>query len=258
MPSKDTSNCTLETCAISDSIYTYTPSLAANVTFLTLFAVSGIAHILQGWYTKKTAWTISITLGSISEVLGYVGRVISHHDPFNENGFLIQICCLTIAPAFFTAGIYFCLGDIVARLPIPTSRIKPKGYAAIFVPCDFVSLILQGAGGGLASTESQSGNDPKAGTNVMVAGLAFQVASMTLFIALAGEYAWKSVQWRRQEGKGAPLPFSKTRLQIFAAFFSLAIVCIYTRCVYRVAELSEGWNGHLIQDETFFIVLEGA
>lgn len=257
MPDSHTVDCTLETCPISDSIYTYRPSLAANVAFLALFALSGIVHGVQGWITKKRAFTISVLLGSISEIIGYTGRIISHHDPFDQNGFLIQICCITLAPAFFTAGIYFCLGDIVARLPIPTSRIKPMGYAAIFIPCDLVSLILQGTGGGLASTESQGGADPKSGTNVMVAGLAFQVASLTLFILLAAEYSWKSIQWRRKDGLGSPLPFSRQRLQLFISFFSLAIICIYVRCVYRVVELSEGWNGHLIQDETYFITLEG-
>ena len=37
-----------------------------------------------------------------------------------------------------------------------------------------------------------------------------------------------------------------------------ATLCIFTRCVYRVAELSGGWEGNLIANEKYFIGLEGA
>lgn len=249
-----TYRCTLDTCNLEDSVYSYQPSLAANASFIAFFAITGIAHTIQGVITKKRAFWIAMALGCAAEVAGYAGRIISHFNPFDENGFLIQICCLTIAPAFFAAAIYFTLGDIVTAVSLRSSRIKPSGYAAIFIPCDIVSLILQGTGGGLASVNSQNGEDPATGTHIMVAGLSFQVASMTLFILLALEYMWRV---RRIEKDTARLPVSKTKLGLFVGFFSLAVVCIFIRCIYRVIELSEGWEGALIKNETIFIVLEG-
>lgn len=204
--------------------------------------------------TKKRAFGVAIALGCVAEVVGYAGRIMSHFDPFGQNGFLIQICCLTIAPAFFAAGIYFTLGDIVTAVSLRSSRVKPSAYAAIFIPCDVVSLILQGTGGGLASVSSQNDEDPAVGTHIMVAGLSFQVASMALFILLALEYVWRV---RRIERDTARLPVSKTKLQLFVGCFSFAVVCIFIRCIYRVIELSEGWDGPLIKNETIFIVLEG-
>lgn len=247
--------CTLSTCPIEESIFSYQPSLAANASFLALFALTGILHTIQGILTHKRAFWIAAVLGCIAEVIGYAGRIISHHDPFSQNGFLIQICCLTLAPAFFSAAIYFTLGDIVTAVSLRSSRVKPRGYAAIFIPCYIVSLILQGTGGGMASVSSQNGQDPTPGTNIMVAGLSFQVASMTLFILLASEYVWRV---RRIEGKEVSrLPVSKNKLWLFVAFFSLAVTGIFIRCIYRVIELSEGWEGDLIQNERIFIVLEG-
>jgi RTA1 like protein len=246
--------CTLDTCPLSDSIYSYRPSLPANACFLTFFALTGALHIVQGIVTKKRAFWIAVALGCVAEVVGYVGRIMSHSDPFGQNGFLIQICCLTIAPAFFAAGIYFTLGDIVTAVSLRSSRIKPRGYAAIFIPCDVISLILQGTGGGMASVTSQNGEDPVVGTNIMVAGLSFQVASMALFILLALEYVWRV---RRFEKDTVHLPVSRTKLGLFVGFFSLAVICIFIRCIYRVIELSEGWDGSLIKNETIFIVLEG-
>ncbi len=249
-----TYQCTLDTCRLEDSIYNYQPSLAANASFLAFFAITGVLHIVQGIITKKRAFWIAVALGCAAEVVGYAGRIISHSNPFDQNGFLIQICCLTIAPAFFAAGIYFTLGDIVKVISVRSSRIKPSGYAAIFIPCDVVSLILQGTGGGLASVRSQNNEDPAIGTHIMVAGLSFQVASMAFFIVLALEYAWRV---RRTEKDRPRFPVSKTKLQLFIVFFSLAVICVFIRCIYRVIELSEGWGGALIKDETTFIVLEG-
>lgn len=249
--------CTLATCPVTDSIFYYRPSLAANAVFLALFVLTGLLHLGQGIYTKKTAFWIAVCLGCTAEVLGYVGRIISWNNPFSLNGFLIQICCLTIAPAFFSAGIYFCLSDIVKHVSVEASRLKPRTYAFIFIPCDFVSLVLQGAGGGLASVAAQNNENARPGTNVMVAGLSFQVASMALFILLAIEYVLRVKSLERKAGTKMALPVSRQRLLSFACFFSLAITCIFIRCVYRVIELSEGWQGTLIHDETDFIVLEG-
>ena len=44
----------------------------------------------------------------------------------------------------------------------------------------------------------------------------------------------------------------------FLVALTLSTLLIFTRCVYRVAELSEGWDGHLIKIESYFIGLEGA
>ena len=250
----NTINCTIETCPVSESIYTYIPSLAANAAFLALFALSGLIHVVHGVITGKTAFWIAIAIGCVTEIIGYVGRLISHHDVFNQNGFLTQIICLTLAPAFFSAGIYFCLGEIVRNFAPGASRIKASGYAKIFIPCDVVSLVLQGAGGGIASVLSQQNKNPKVGTNIMVAGLSFQVGSMALFMCLAGEYFLRLRRWTKESGN---IPVSRTRIVVFLIFFPLAIITIFIRCVYRVVELSEGWTGHLIEDQATFIGLEG-
>jgi RTA1 like protein len=253
-----TANCTLATCPVTHSIFYYQPSFTANLAFLVLFAATGILHFAQGTYTKKTSFTVAVCIGCFTEVIGYLGRLISWHNPFSLDGFLTQICCLTIAPAFFSAGIYFCLSDIVKYVSVEASRIPPSAYARIFIPCDLISLALQGAGGGLASVAAENNRSARTGTNIMVAGLAFQVASMTLFILLAIGYVLHVKRLDKEAGSARiSMPVSQPRLFAFASFFSLAIICIFIRCIYRVIELSEGWEGSLIHNQTDFIVLEG-
>lgn len=248
--------CTLDTCPISDSVFGYRPSLGANVTFLVLFALSACIHVYQGIRTKKRAFWISVLLGCFCEVIGYIGRILMSNNPFDGNGFLIQICCLTIGPAFFAAAIYFTFGDIVRGVSLRASRLKPTHYWRIFIPCDVISLTLQGTGGGMASVASDNNDRPatQRATNIMIAGLAFQVASMAAFILLSLDYAWRV----RKLEKGLPhLHTSRTRLALFVGFFSTAILAIFIRCIYRVFELSEGWDGPLIGNQAAFIVLEG-
>ncbi|PGG98111.1 hypothetical protein AJ80_09583 [Polytolypa hystricis UAMH7299] len=253
--------CTLETCPVETSIYGYRPSIPANVALLLLFSLSGAIHLSQLILWRNRLFSIPMVIGCICEILGYSGRLMLQSDPFNMDGFMLQICALTIAPAFFTASIYFCISGIVRLFGQESSRLRPALYAWIFIPCDLISLILQGTGGALASVATDNGHDPTPATNVMIAGLAFQVFSLLMFIVLLVEFVWRvrrrQSMWSKDDSSFSSIPVSTHRVYLFAVPFSIAILCIFTRCVYRVAELSSGWDGELIKEEGTFVALEG-
>ena len=165
-----------------------------------------------------------------------------------QNPFLIQIVCLTIGPAFLAAGLYLCLSRIVTTIGPEHSRIKPYSYPKIFIPCDVVSLVLQAIGGGMASVAIHRGENPTKGDRVMIAGLAFQVATMFAFILISADFAWRT--FRGRKALSLPVPNQSQQAirqsRSFKAFIialTLSTLCIFTRCVFRVAELSEGWRG---------------
>ena len=108
-------------------------------------------------------------------------------------GFHRYLVCLTIGPAFLSASIYLCLARIVVIYGEGISRFRPAFYTVTFICCDLLSLLLQAAGGAIASganTPSQN----QTGINIMIAGLATQVASLTLFLALCAEFAFRCYQ----------------------------------------------------------------
>ena len=261
--------CTLDTCPIEYSIFNYQPSLAANVILLALFALSFVIFAIQGIFSRRNkllAFTICLLFGAGTEVIGYIGRVIAHGNPFGDTGFLTQIVCLSIAPAFYAAAIYLCLSRIVIAIDPSLSRFKPVRYTQIFVPCDFLSLVLQGAGGGLSSVASQNDQDTKVGTNILIAGLVWQVFTLTLFIILASEYAVRVLRNGRHTRRtshtndqlqGHEMISGTGRFHFFIFCLALALLTIYIRCVYRIAELSQGWDGPLIKNQATFIGLEG-
>lgn len=89
---------------------------------------------------------------------------------------------------------------------------------------------------------------------------------MTLFfyIVLASDFAFRTY-WRISkfgeihalDPKHAELRDS-FRFRGFVGALIFATLCIFARSIYRVAELSEGWSGHLILTQRYFIGLEGA
>lgn len=115
---------------------------------------------------------------------GYIGRTLSNGDYTVLDWFLLQIICLTIAPAFIMGGIYYILAKFIMIYGTKFAIMKPMWYSYIFIVCDVISLVIQAAGGGLAATSLTANESTESGTHVMVAGLAFQVFSMSIYIFL--------------------------------------------------------------------------
>jgi hypothetical protein len=245
-----------------DSQYEYRLSLAANVALLAIFALSLLGFIGVYAFTRLgTAFTVALCLGVIAEIIGYAGRVMSYYNQWEETGFMIQICCLTFGPAFMAAGCYLCLRRIVVAFGRENSLIRPEFYTRIFIPCDVVALLLQAGGGGLAAS---SDDDPQLGTDIMIAGLAFQVATGAGFVIASAFFAFRTFRRYRALGSQA---FDQnpefvqmrrsTKFRGFLVALALSSTCILVRSVFRVAELSEGWNGPLMKKQNLFIGFEG-
>ena len=104
------------------------------------------------------------------------------------------LICLTIAPCFLSAGIYLCLSRIIVVCGEHHARFKPKTYTIIFISCDVFSLVLQALGGALADTAKPKSSLLHTGVNIMIAGLAFQVISLTIFMLLCGDFARRVIK----------------------------------------------------------------
>lgn len=115
----------------------------------------------------------------------------------------------------------------------------------------------------MASVASHQDKSPDTGDHIMVAGLAFQVLTLLMFQLLCLDFLIKTLRRMKSMGDAAldPAHAALRRSAKFRAFLialGLATVCIFIRSVYRVAELSEGWTGALIQNQRLFIGFEGA
>lgn len=165
---------------------------------------------------------------------------------------------LTIGPAFLSGSVYLCLSRIVVAYSQSISRLKPRTYTLTFMACDFLALVLQAAGGAIAST-SDTESDKQMGINIMIAGVSWQVFSLALFAGLCADFA---LTIRRDSNAILNTSFDRTRnstkFRGFLYALGVATLAIFIRSVFRCAELSQGFDGALANEETTFMILEGA
>ncbi|MCJ1315732.1 hypothetical protein MMC15_001052 [Xylographa vitiligo] len=244
-------------CPVSLSIYGYAPNLGVNAFFAAFFGVCLMIQVAQGIKYKSKAFTIPFALGCLSECIGYVGRILLHNNVWDNTGFDMQICCLIIAPAFLAAAIYLTLMHIVNTLGTQYSPITPRFYPWIFISCDFLSLVLQAAGGATAATADGNKTLSTDGGNIMLAGIVWQVFTLMVFGGLSGEYFRRVYANRSNLTSSAITIFNSRKFRLFVAAVTVAFTTIFIRCVFRIAELADGWKSPIMQNEAEFIVFDG-
>ncbi|KAF3001852.1 hypothetical protein E8E13_004438 [Curvularia kusanoi] len=226
------------------------PATNSNVTFISAFGILVIAHIVQGIRYRSWLYMSFVVAGCGLEITGYAGRVRLYYNPFDFHGFLINLVPITIAPVCFCAAIYVQLTQLIKLNDLTISRFNPSLIAAIFVPCDFFSLVLQAVGGAL-SAGAYTEDDTKVGVDVSKAGLIFQVITLVIFIILSTDYlmALKRLHKRSEIHMDSPL-------KIMVASLSAATILILARCLFRLYELKDGYFAPAFRDEATFIALE--
>jgi len=221
--------------------------LGIGITGLTLFTISTIAHIYQMW-TSRMWWLVVLALGGITEIIGYAARIYSWYDDTNLNAFLAQTVTLIIAPSFFSAALYIVFGQIIHIVGRQYSILSPKWYTVIFVIADLISLIVQSIGGGEAAVATQTNSDTSKGTHIMVAGICWQMFSMSIYVLLVIIYMFQISKANVKQTRS---------MKIFLSGMCVVTLMIFIRCIYRTVELLGGWSGYIITHEVYFACLDG-
>jgi len=116
----------------------------------------------------------------------------------------------------------------------------------------------------MASVASHNNESVETGDNIMIAGLAFQVFTLLLFMAAVVDFALRTMRRHRKLGASAldqdanlRAARGSWRFRGCVAALALATICIFWRSVFRVAELSNGWEGYLMARQDLFVGFEG-
>lgn len=250
-------------CPVKATTYGYYPNFGGNVFFTVFFGVLGALQIGYGIYFRTWTFMIALGAGALMEMAGYVGRVLMNSNPWNESAFKLQIVCLVLAPTFVAAGVYLTLKHIVLNLGPEHSKLKPRLFTWIFISCDIGSLILQAAGGGVAAAAGKTNQKLlKAGDDIIIAGIAFQVVTMAVCGLLGLNFFWNVFR----SGNGLvgektlddPTPaISPRRMKLIIIAEVFAYFTVLIRCIYRIPEMAGGWGSPLMQKENEFLVLDG-
>ncbi|KAL2835572.1 RTA1 like protein-domain-containing protein [Aspergillus pseudoustus] len=196
---------------------------------------------------KTWMFMVAMILGLTGEVVGYGGRIMLNNNPFKLDRNLMYLVSLTIVPAFFTAAIYLTLSRVVVAYGEKISYFKPRTYTITFIKFDVIALILQAAGGAMASS-AEPGD---------TAATDMGVASLSIFSAMA---AYFYLRVRKTATTDLNPDFAGLRSLRYFQYslwaFSFATLIIMVRSIFRCAELREGFKGHLANDEVVFMILE--
>ncbi|CCD25377.1 phospholipid-translocating ATPase RSB1 NDAI_0F00580 [Naumovozyma dairenensis CBS 421] len=258
------------------------PNVAFNISMIAIWGVLLTIQVLQLYY-RQWWFSIAFICTGVLEVLGYIGRTWSHYNLPAMNPFLLNMVCLTIAPVFTMGGIYYQLAKLIEIYGHRFSLLpSPMAYSFIFIASDIISLAIQAAGGGTAGMAVRVNKSAQTGDNIFVAGLAIQVASMFFFLLFWFQFLFRiyiQVRFEHTNTKKITKQLLMIRqseidylyrekfhdlridpdrwvFRYFTLAMTAAVLCIFTRCCYRLAELSEGWSGYLITHEWYFIILD--
>ncbi|KAM0608681.1 hypothetical protein ACHAP0_007795 [Verticillium nonalfalfae] len=194
-------------------------------------------HIIQGVHYKTWTYASCMAAGCILEIVGYVGRLILHHNPFSFEAFLMQIT------------IYILLSQMINWSDRSISRFDPRVFYWIFIPADIISLVLQATGGALSAVGTEE-DEVQNGVDISLAGLSIQVIALTTFVCLFADYL---IAYFRKHGQEVT-----RRMKVFLFFLFLAVIFILIRCAYRIVELKDGYHGVEFRNEAKFIALESS
>lgn len=130
---------------------------------------------------------------------------------------------------------------------------------------NFTILTAEQAGGGIAGAAGKNdANLLNIGNNLMIAGIAFQVATMSVCGILVVDYL--VLRRRARDSKASVpshynadkvIPEQRTKFHIFCASIGLSYVTVLIRCIYRLPEMAGGWGNPLMRNEKEFLLLDG-
>lgn len=269
----------------SQNLYSEWLVVWPNAIFTAVFGILLVVHVALTVISNYTYFGTAFLIGCGLTFAGYLARCVSVGHELNESPFLCQFICLTISPAFIMAGLYYMLGFMVVFHGTEYSLLRPRWFSYIFISCDFISVLIQAIGGGVAGAALSQKTSTATGTHIMVGGLSFQVFSMTLFYCLLTEFVIKSFfddtkkvpfsvknffallfdTKKGQELRALLDPnyvdiYNEVRARKLFPHLVVALYAgttfVYIRCVYRVIELSQGWTGFLITHQAFLMALD--
>jgi len=217
-----------------------------------LFGVSTLIHLVHALISRHWFILPTAVLAGCGEILGWSARLWSNQNILASDPFTIQIACLIISPTPLLGSHFIIFGRLVQLLGPQFSRFRPRLYSRIFLTCDVVSLVIQAIGGGIASSATTD-SATNLGTHVMLAGIITQLVILIVFSIIALEFMYCfniDKPFRQEAGDKTGAMDKRRRIGLYAV--CLSTTCLFIRAIFRVVELSGGWNGTVIHTQWAF------
>ncbi|GAA5964756.1 hypothetical protein JCM3765_002544 [Sporobolomyces pararoseus] len=227
-----------------DSSYGYVPSIAMGVVFIVIFTLTLILHTVQVIISRRMWFMVCMSIGALGEVIGWIFRLVSHYKPSLSDTYIGQNAILVISPAFISASLYWGLAICIELVAPRRSLLSAKAFKITFLIVDYISLVVQGVGGGIAGSATTE-RSLNMGSNIMLGGIAFQLLVMIVYVIYGSVWTYRAREEVANAGK-------KMRQMLFALF--AASVCVIIRGIFRTCELQDSFTGYLATHEYFILI----
>ncbi|KAK3725102.1 hypothetical protein LTR37_000613 [Vermiconidia calcicola] len=237
-------------------IYGYEPSLVAAVVFAGIFGALSLLHTYQA-ARSKTWFFIAFVIGGYFEFFCYVVRAVSIQQApdYTLIPFAASLALILIAPGLFAASIYMFLGRIVRLIQADHhSIIRLTWLTKILIVGDVISFVVQGVGAVIVT--QQTADAFKLGSNVIIIGLAVQLAFFGLFVSTAVLFHWRTNQQPTDRSRNPAIPWKQHLRILYAASAIIMVRCFYRFIEYKTQGSSGG--GYLVSHEWSAFVFDAA
>ncbi|ORX38218.1 RTA1 like protein-domain-containing protein [Kockovaella imperatae] len=242
----------------------YVPSNTLSIIALVLFGLLALIYWLRFFRQGRHRYMLVLGISTTTMAIGFATRIVFAGNPTSLGIYIITILLTLLSPCGFIALNYVLLPRIASHVGAQDALfIRPRWIARIYVTSDITTFWLQACGGGL--TAIQNPNIANLGHWISLAALSAQAASFASFTFLAIVFAVRvspkyieMVQRHsvgaRDEAEGQAVTARNWKVLYFAMMWTT--VGIMIRCIYRIIEYSQGYDGYIPTHEVFFYTLD--
>ncbi|KAF2878355.1 RTA1 like protein-domain-containing protein [Massariosphaeria phaeospora] len=227
------------------SIWYYAPNNAAPIVFIVLFFISGVVHTWQTIKYKSWRTTILLPWAAALMISGFLLREAGAYDTDNLGYMIASVVLIMSGPPVYALINYLILSRMLYYIPY-LAPMHPGRVATTFVALDGVCEVLIGQGAWRMAHPDMTEAQRQLGANLVTASLCLQAALFAAFGLIAAQFQVRASK--------AGVLSRDLRTVLYVLYVSAIIISI--RCMYRLAEYIEGWDGVLYKNEVFFWIFE--
>ncbi|CAI4212000.1 unnamed protein product [Parascedosporium putredinis] len=205
--------------------YYYRPNQPAAYTFVALFGLATLGHLI--YLIRLRSWFfIPFILGGIAETFGYFGRAQSSNNPIKAGPWILQNFLLLSSPPLLAATIYMALGRIIRALDASDhSMISPRWLTKLYILVDIGCL-----------------------------GLIVQLVALSIFVLLA----WQVHRRTKRSPTSVMVKDPSMNWENHFRCVQLITVAIIVRSIVRMVEYIQGDGGFVMSHEVFIYLFDAA
>lgn len=226
-------------CPVEATIYGDYFSLGACIFFAVLYGTLLLVQVPVGYMSKAWSFVTWLFIGAALELVGYICRCIMSNNPWVFPAFVVQMLFLILGPTCLGAALACTCKHIVTHYGAQHCILKARLIPWLFVGSDFVALLIQCLGGGLASVSASGENQEMTdiGNALLVAGVAFSAVTMSAEALLMLHFFYRYKKAKGSQGSAnyaSPAEQAeRRRFSLFCYAIAVGFLTIIVRCIYR-------------------------